>query len=88
MANMEEKYVPRLKVKYQGEIAPALMKKFNYTSTMQIPRLDKITVNVGCGEARDNSKGAGCRVQRPGQDHRPEGPGHKGQEVCGQLQTA
>lgn len=56
MANMEEKYVPRLKVKYQGEIAPALMKKFNYTSTMQIPRLDKITVNVGCGEARDNSK--------------------------------
>ena len=56
MANMEDKYVPRLKVKYQGEIAPALMKKFNYTSTMQIPRLDKITVNVGCGEARDNSK--------------------------------
>ena len=56
MANMEEKYVPRLKVKYQGEIAPALMKKFNYTSTMQIPRLDKITVNVDCGEARDNSK--------------------------------
>ena len=46
MANMEEKYVPRLKVKYQGEIAPALMKKFNYTSTMQIPRLEKIVVNV------------------------------------------
>ena len=38
MANMEEKYVPRLKLKYQGEIAPALMKKFNYTSTMQIPQ--------------------------------------------------
>ena len=56
MANMEEKYVPRLKVKYQGEIAPALMKKFNYTSTMQIPRLEKIVINVGCSEARENAK--------------------------------
>ena len=57
MANIaEEKYVPRLKAKYQSEIAPALMKKFAYKSPMQIPKLDKITVNVGCGEARDNSK--------------------------------
>lgn len=54
--NAEGKYVPRLKVKYNGEIAPALMKKFAYTSVMQIPKLNKITVNVGCGEARDNSK--------------------------------
>jgi len=54
----EEKgnYIPRLKVKYAGEIAPALMKKFAYKSVMQIPKLSKITVNVGCGEARDNSK--------------------------------
>ena len=46
----------RLKVKYTEEIAPALMKKFGYKSSMQIPRLDKIVVNCGCGEARDNSK--------------------------------
>ena len=51
-----EKYVPRLKAKYSQEIAPALMKKFEYKSVMQIPKLDKITVNVGCGEARDNAK--------------------------------
>ncbi|MDD4510437.1 MAG: 50S ribosomal protein L5, partial [Oscillospiraceae bacterium] len=36
--------------------APALMKKFGYKSPMQIPKLDKIVVNIGCGEARDNAK--------------------------------
>lgn len=53
---MSENYTPRLKQKYSEEIAPALMKKFGYKSVMQIPKLEKITVNVGCGEARDNSK--------------------------------
>ena len=52
----EEKKVPNLKAKYQQEVAPALMQKFGYKSTMQIPKLDKIVVNCGCGEARDNSK--------------------------------
>ncbi len=51
-----ENYVPRMKIKYREEIAPALMKKFEYKSVMQIPKLEKITVNVGCGEARDNAK--------------------------------
>ncbi|MDR1805848.1 MAG: 50S ribosomal protein L5 [Clostridium sp.] len=46
----------RLKTVYAEQIAPALMKKFAYTSVMQIPRLEKIVINVGCGEARDNSK--------------------------------
>ena len=46
----------RMKKKYLEEVAPALMKKFQYKSTMQIPRLDKIVVNVGCGDARDNAK--------------------------------
>ena len=50
------KKLPNLKAKYQAEIAPALMQKFGYKSTMQIPRLDKIVVNCGCGEARDNAK--------------------------------
>ena len=53
---MSENYTPRLKKKYMDEIAPAMMKKFGYKSVMQIPKLDKITVNVGCGEASDNSK--------------------------------
>ena len=56
MAEMNEKYTPRLKVRYKEEIAPALMKKFTYKSVMQIPKLDKITLSVGCGEARDNGK--------------------------------
>ena len=47
---------PNLKVKYTNEVAPALMQKFGYKSTMQIPRLDKIVVNVGCSEARENPK--------------------------------
>ena len=46
----------RLKVKYNDEIAPALMKKFGYKSVMQIPNLEKVIVNVGCGEAKDNAK--------------------------------
>ncbi len=48
--------MPRLKTKYQEEVAPALMEKFGYKSVMQVPRLDKIVVNCGCGEARDNAK--------------------------------
>ncbi len=48
--------MPRLKDRYQKEIAPALMKKFSYKSVMQIPKLDKVVVNVGCGDARDNPK--------------------------------
>ena len=41
---------------YTNEVAPALMKKFSYKSTMQIPKLDKIVVNIGLGEAKDNPK--------------------------------
>ena len=48
--------MPRMKKKYQDEIAPALMTKFNYKSVMQVPRLEKIVINVGCGDARDNVK--------------------------------
>ena len=47
---------PNLKKLYQDEVAPALMQKFGYKSTMQIPRLEKIVLNVGCSEARENSK--------------------------------
>lgn len=46
----------RLKEFYSKEVAPALMKKFSYKSVMQIPKLDKIVVNVGAGEAKDNAK--------------------------------
>ena len=46
----------RLKEVYTNEVAPALMKKFEYKSVMQIPKFDKIVINVGAGDAKDNSK--------------------------------
>ena len=46
----------RLKELYVKEAAPALMKKFSYKSVMQIPKLEKIVINVGAGEAKENSK--------------------------------
>jgi len=46
----------RLKEFYKSEAVPALMKKFGYKSVMQVPKLEKVIVNVGCGEARDNAK--------------------------------
>ena len=46
----------RLKEMYVSEVAPALMKKFGYKNVMQIPKLDKVVINVGCGEAKENSK--------------------------------
>ena len=48
--------VPRLKTRYNEEIVPALMKEFGYKSVMQVPRVEKIAVNIGLGEALQNSK--------------------------------
>ena len=63
----------RLKEAYKNDVAPALMKKFGYKSVMQIPKLEKVVINVGCGEAKENSKvidaivGDLCKItgQRP-----------------------
>ena len=46
----------RLSEQYKTTVAPELMKKFSYKSVMQIPKLEKVVVNVGCGDAKDNSK--------------------------------
>ena len=46
----------RIKEMYLKEVAPAIMKKYEYKSTMQIPKLEKIVINVGAGDAKDNSK--------------------------------
>ena len=46
----------RMKKKYVEEVAPALMEKFQYKSPMQIPKIDKIVVSVGCGDCKDNAK--------------------------------
>ena len=46
----------RLKEQYQNEFVDALMKKFEYKNVMQVPKLDKIVINMGVGEAKDNAK--------------------------------
>ena len=48
--------MPRLKDMYKEQVAPALMKQFEYSSVMQIPKFDKIVINIGAGDAKDNSK--------------------------------
>jgi len=49
-------YEPRLKTLYKSKVAPALMEEFTYSSPMQIPRLEMVSVSVGCGEAIQNKK--------------------------------
>ena len=48
--------MPSMKKKYVEEVAPALMTKFQYASVMQIPKIEKIVVSVGCGDCKDNAK--------------------------------
>jgi len=51
-----ENYTPRLKQKYQDEVVPALMKRFEYKSIMEVPKLQKICLNMGVGDATGDSK--------------------------------
>jgi len=55
--------MPRLKEKYKREVVPALMKEFGYRNVMEVPRLEKIVVNVGVGEALQNPKALDHAVQ-------------------------
>ncbi len=61
-----------MKESMSAEIAPALNKKFGYKSVMQIPKLDKVIVNVGCGESKNNAKEIEAICKDLGQHHRPE----------------
>lgn len=58
-----EKVTPRLLERYRKEIAPALVKEFNYTNAMQVPHVDKIVVNIGIGEALSNAKALDAAVK-------------------------
>ncbi|MBU5591754.1 50S ribosomal protein L5 [Clostridium sp. MSJ-4] len=48
--------IPRLQEKYNNEVVPALMEKFGYKNIMEVPKLEKIVINMGIGEAKDNAK--------------------------------
>jgi large subunit ribosomal protein L5 len=53
---MEANYTPRLKQRYQDDVVPALMQQFGYSNVMQVPRIVKVSVNKGVGEASQNKK--------------------------------
>ena len=56
VAANKDRYIPRLQKKYLEEVKPAMTKKFGYTNGLQVPRLDKIVINMGVGEAVNDSK--------------------------------
>ena len=56
VAAKKDRYIPRLQKRYQEEVKPALLKKFGYANNLQVPRLDKIVINMGVGEAVNDSK--------------------------------
>ena len=53
----------RLKEKFKNEVTPALMSKFEYTSVMQVPKVDKIVINMGVGDAVQNTKALDAAVE-------------------------
>ena len=55
--------MPRLKDTYNSEVIPAMMKKFGYKNVMQVPRLEKVVINMGLGDTKENSKGIESAVQ-------------------------
>ena len=59
----------RLKEQYQNEIVDAMIKKFGYKNIMEVPKLDKVVINMGVGEAKENAKVLLCIVSVSGKDH-------------------
>ncbi len=80
--------VPRLKEKYLKEIAPALREQFGYKSVMQVPKVTKVTLNMGDGRRHPRRQGHGRSLHPTGADHRAEAPIQEGPQVGGQLQAA
>jgi large subunit ribosomal protein L5 len=62
-AKTENGYSARLKARYEGELRPALKDQFEFSSIMQVPRIEKITVNMGVGEAKTNARALDSAVE-------------------------
>ncbi|MFA0751552.1 MAG: hypothetical protein SLRJCFUN_001955, partial [Candidatus Fervidibacter sp.] len=58
-----ERYVPRLKRFYQERVVPELMKRFGYKNVMQVPRIQKVVINVGVGEGKDDARAIDSAVK-------------------------
>ena len=76
----------RLQVHYRETVVPALMKQFGYKTVMQVPRIEKITLNMGVGEAVADKKILDNAVGRHGEDRRPEARDHQVAQVDRRLQ--
>ena len=81
-------YTPRLKADYKARIRAALKEEFGYKNDMQLPRLDKIVLNMGVGEAVKDTKKVKTAAERADADRRPEGRHHPRQEVDRRLPRA
>ncbi len=73
----------RLKEQYQNEIIDAMIKKFGYKNIMEVPKLDKVVINMGVGEARDNAKVLESAISDMENDRRSEGSSYKSKELRG-----
>ncbi len=70
----------RLKEQYQNEIVDAMIKKFGYKNIMEVPKLDKVVINMGVGEAKDNAKASGISCKGYGEHHRTESSSDQSKE--------
>jgi hypothetical protein len=85
--SMADKYTPRLKAKYDAEIAKAMTEKFGYKNVMEVPKIEKITLNMGVGEGNRTARRSDRRG-RNGADCRSEAGRHPRQEVGCAVQAA
>ena len=83
-----EGYAPRLKGDYEQRIVKAMTEKFGYKNRLEVPRLDKIVINMGVGEATQDKKKVETGRRRNGNDRRPEAGDHQGEEVDRPVQAA
>ena len=88
MALAEAKIKPRLKARYDEEIAPELTKRFGYANPMQVPRLEKITLNMGVGEAKQDSKMLEAAQEQLATIAGPEAQRPPGAQVDRRVQAA
>jgi large subunit ribosomal protein L5 len=84
----ETKVLPRLKARYAAEIKTALQEEFSYANVNQVPRLVKVVVNMGVGDAAKDSKLIDGAVKDLTGDHGPEAPGHQGPQVHRPVQAS
>ena len=75
----------RLKEKYQNEIIDAMIKKFGYKNIMEVPKLDKVVINMGVGEAKENAKVLESAIADMEKNCRSEGCCHKSKKTLWQT---